>query len=149
MSFDVSSLYTNVPVYEAMEECTNLFYSGRYKKPPVDKQTFRELLESCSFNVIMLTNEGYYQQIEGLAMGSPPVPLLANGRMHKFDDVVKGHASLFARYMDDYERDIKLEALDNKLKEINELHPSLKFTMEVENNSKTTDTGLLMNTPFP
>ena len=27
VSFDVSSLYTNVPVYEAMEECTNLLYS--------------------------------------------------------------------------------------------------------------------------
>ena len=37
VSFDVSSLYTNVPVYEAMEECTNLLYSGSYKKPPVDK----------------------------------------------------------------------------------------------------------------
>ena len=39
ISFDVSSLYTNVPVYEAIDECTNLLYSGRYKKPPIDKAT--------------------------------------------------------------------------------------------------------------
>lgn len=168
VSFDVSSLYTNVPVYEAMDECTNLLYSGRYKKPPVDKQTFKELLEICSCNVIMLTNEGYYKQIEGLAMGSPPAPLLANGWMYKFDSIVKGDASLFARYMDDYVRDIKPESINEKLKQINGLHPSLKFTMEIEDNgslpfldtllqrdnegnitstwySKKTDTGLVMN----
>ena len=122
VSFDVSSLYTNVPVYEAMDECTNLLYAGRYKKPPVDKQTFKELLEICSCNVILLTNEGYYQQIEGLAMGSPPAPLLANGWMHKFDSIVKGDASLFARYMDDYVCDIKAKSVQEKLKQINELH---------------------------
>ena len=168
VSFDVSSLYTNVPVYEAMEECTNLLYSGSYKKPPVDKETFKELLEMCSCNVIMLTNDGYFQQTEGLAMGSPPAPLLANGWMHKFDNIVKGDGTLFARYMDDYVRDIKDIEVNDKLKEINELHPSLKFTMEVEENGslpfldtllqhntdgtisstwyrKKTDTGLVMN----
>ena len=101
-------------------------------------------------------------------MGSPPAPLLANGWMHKFDNIVKGEASLFARYMDDYLRDIKAESVNDTLKQINELHPSLKFTMEIENNgalpfldtllqrdmdgkisstwySKKTDTGLVMN----
>lgn len=78
------SLYTNVPVYLAMEDCTNLLYSGRYKKPPVDKGTFKELLKICICNVIMLTNDRYYQQIEGLAMGNPPAPLLENGWMHTY-----------------------------------------------------------------
>jgi len=39
---------------------------------------FKEHLEIGSSNVIMLTSESYYKQVEGLAMGSPPVPLLAN-----------------------------------------------------------------------
>jgi len=60
ISFDITSLYTNVPVDEAISDCTNLLFSGRYKKPPVDKETFQTLLNVCSQNVIMMTNDGYY-----------------------------------------------------------------------------------------
>jgi hypothetical protein len=35
ISFDVSSLYTNVPVIEAIDLCTELLYSGKYKNPPL------------------------------------------------------------------------------------------------------------------
>ena len=68
ISFDVTSLYTNVPVDEAINECTDLLFSGKYKQPPVDKETFRTLLTVCSQNVLMLTNDGYYQQIDGLGL---------------------------------------------------------------------------------
>ena len=69
--------------------------------------------------------------------------------------------------MDDILRDIKKNQIDSKLDEINNLHPSLKFTVEREKNSsipfldmeihqtqgrltsiwytKPTDTGLMMN----
>ena len=53
--------------------------------PPVDKETFKELLNICSRNVIMLTNDGYYEQIDGLTMGSPPAPMLANAWLSQFD----------------------------------------------------------------
>ena len=46
----------------------------------------------------------------------------ANGWMHKFDNIVKGDATLFARYMDDYLHDIKAKSVKKKLKQINELH---------------------------
>ena len=49
----------------------------------------------------MLTNDGYYQQIDGLAMVSPPALMLANGWMSKFDEAIKGDADLFSRCMDD------------------------------------------------
>jgi len=41
---------------------------------------------------------------------------------------------LFAGYMEDYVRDIKAESVNDTLKQISELHPSLKFTMEIEDN---------------
>ena len=43
VSFDVKSLYTNVPVIEAINMCADLLFSGKYKLPPVDKQTFIDL----------------------------------------------------------------------------------------------------------
>ena len=167
VSFDVTSLYTNVPLLEAIDECTNLLFSGKYQKPPVDRETFHLLTVLCSCNVIMLTNDGLYRQTDGLAMGSPPAPLLANGWLRKFDDTIKGDADVYTRYMDDILRDISSDDIDDKLVEINSLHPSLKFTIEREVDSsipfldmritrsgdtlqstwytKPTDTGLTMN----
>ena len=49
MSFDVSSLNTNVPVDEAIHEAADILYSGNISPPPVDKETFITLLElACS-----------------------------------------------------------------------------------------------------
>ena len=81
ISFDMTSLYTNVPLNEAIQDCTELLYSGRYHKPPVDCQTFIELVSLCCCNVVLLTNDGFYRQVDGLAMGSPLAPQLANGWM--------------------------------------------------------------------
>jgi len=96
ISFDVTSLYTNVPLQEAIHDCTELLYSGQYQKPSVDRETFKELVTLCSVNVLMLTNDGYYSQVDGLAMGSPPALQLANGWMSKFDEEIKGNATLYS-----------------------------------------------------
>ena len=71
ISFDIVSLYTNVPVEEAIEVCTDLLYSGEHQLPPVDKETFKELLKLCTCNDLMQTHDGFYRQTDGLAMGSP------------------------------------------------------------------------------
>ena len=39
VSFDVVSLYTNVPVKEAIKEAADRLYSGEFDLPPVDKDT--------------------------------------------------------------------------------------------------------------
>ena len=167
VSFDVTSLYTNVPVQEAITDCTEMLYSGNYPKPPISKETFIELLKLCTCNVLMLTHDGYYRQKDGLAMGSPPAPLLANGWLSKYDERIKDSAKMYERYMDDILREIKVTKIDQKLGEINSYHPSLKFTIEREHQkslpfldmriirencslnstwyTKTTDTGLTMN----
>ena len=48
------------------------------------------LVFAATHDVIMLTHDGYYRQVDGLAMGSPPTPQLANGWMSKFDAEIKG-----------------------------------------------------------
>ena len=167
VSFDVSSLYTNVPVAEAIECCADLLYNSQEKLPPVDKKTFVVLAKLSCYNVIVSTHNGFYRQIDGLAMGSPPAPHLANGWLSKYDPIIKADARLYARYMDDILQNMKRALIDEKLSEINNLHPSLKFTIERETNgaipfldmkimndagtlsstwyNKPTDTGLIMN----
>ena len=167
VSFDIVSLYTNVPVDDAITTCADLLYDGDYPKPPVDKETFIKLLEICSKNVIMLTNDGFYRQINGLAMGSPPAPMLANGWLSSFESTIRKDSKVYHRYMDDILKDMKKNEIDQTLTEINELDDNLKFTLERESNgtipfldmriirkertlestwyTKPTDTGLKMN----
>ena len=168
VSFDVSSLYTNVPVAESISVCADLLYNGKYQVPPVDKETFIEMAEIASCNVVMSTHRGYYKQIDGLAMGSPPAPHLANGWLSQFDATIKGSSKLFSRYMDDILQEIKSREITKKIAQINALHNNLTFTIEKQENgklpfldmriirdlqgnlsstwyNKPTDTGLILN----
>ena len=130
VTFDVVSLYTNVPVLEAIQEAANRRYSGEFEMPPVSKETFTILLELSTTNVIISTSDGYFCQKDGLAMGSPPAPPLANTWLAKYEPALKDNAKLFERYMDDVIRPIQRNLTAGKLRQINELHLYLKFTME-------------------
>ena len=130
VSFDVVSLYTNVPVLESINVCADLLFNKVLL--PIDKDTFITLAKIASCNVLMLTHDGYYTQIEGLAMGSPPAPHLANGWMSQFDSDIKGESKLYFRYMDDILKDNKKINIEQKLHDINTLHESLTFTRERE-----------------
>ena len=134
----------------------------------MDRETFVTLARIASCNVLMLTHDGYVRQKDGLAMGSPPAPHLANGWLSKHDNTIKGDAKIFTRYMDDVLRNAKVNQIEQKLQELNSLHPNLKFTIEREVDgalpfldmkimrseqgtlsstwyNKPTDTGLIMN----
>ena len=134
VSFDVTSLYTNVPVNEAIDVCTELLY--KHTLMPIDKDTFKTLARIASCDVIFDTHGGFYKQVDGLAMGSPPAPHLANGWMSSFDKTIQGNSKIYFRYMDDVLCSIHRDCIDDHLKLINNLHTSLKFTCEIENNGK-------------
>ena len=136
ISFDLSSLYTNVPVNEAINDAANLLYSGKYETPPVDKETFIALTKLAVTDVVLSSHDGCFRQVDGLAMGSQPAPQLANIWLAKFKETIKDDAKIYERYMDDILRSIKESLVEAKLREINALHPNLKFTLEVEQDGK-------------
>ena len=82
------------------------------KTPPVDKDTFIQLASMASCDVVMSTHDGYYAQIDGLAMGSPPAPHLANRWMSQYDPHIEGKSKLFSRYMDDIVMEIKQDDIE-------------------------------------
>merc|ERR1711965_1186350 len=103
-----------------------------------------KLLKMSSTNVVMATHDGYYVQKDGLAMGSPPAPLLANIWLSKYEPQLRDNAKLFERYMDDVIRNIKVSHADLKLEEINQIHDNLRFTMEKEVDGKLPALDLLL-----
>ena len=52
--------------------------------------------------------------------------------MFTYDHKIRDNAKLYSRYMDDIIRSIKTHLIEAKLREINNFHPCLKFTIERE-----------------
>ena len=112
ISFDVVSLYTNVPVLVAIQEAVDRFYCGEFEVQPVTKDNFTELMKLASTNVVMSTHDGYYIQKDGLAMRSPPA--LAKIWLANRDKHIRDDAKLFVRYMDDILRSIQQSHIQEK-----------------------------------
>ena len=73
----------------------------------MDKETFIILAELATTNILMLTHDRPYRQIDGLAMGSQPAPPLSNIWLSKYEPNIRDDAKLFERYMGNTLRTIK------------------------------------------
>ena len=73
-SLDVSSLFTNVPLEETLNICLDKLYSLA-DPPALPKVVLRKLLEFATKKSHFLFDGKYYDQIDGVAMGSPLGPV--------------------------------------------------------------------------
>ena len=78
-SFDISSLFTNVPLEETINICADaLCCDDSDAQPLISKAVFIELMKSATSGVEFSFNDIMYKQTDGVAMGSPLGPALAN-----------------------------------------------------------------------
>ncbi|XP_046397683.1 uncharacterized protein LOC124164403 [Ischnura elegans] len=132
VSLDVVSLFTCVPLADTMRLLAERFDSDTVK-------LFHHVLTSTYFSF----DGQFYEQTEGVAMGSPLSPAIANFYMENFEKQALNSAPLkpkcFFRYVDDtfliwpHGKDL---ALDLFFAHMNSQHPSIKFTMEKETNGQ-------------
>ncbi len=138
-SFDISSLFTNVPLDETIGICARALYRGELVSPPFPEEVFVELMESATRSVEFSFNNEMYRQRDGVAMGSPLGPALANIFVGFYEGQLFGSTSkppVYFRYVDDTFAIFKKESDCNVfLQKLNALHPSLKFTFEKEQNN--------------
>ncbi|CAH8868003.1 unnamed protein product [Trichobilharzia szidati] len=108
-----------------------------------------ELLLKCTMNVHFLFNKELYKQIDGVAMGSPLGPILADIFLAKLEngplkDVIN-ELEFYCRYMDDTFLIMKNEKeAKNILDKFNEVHPAINFTIEKEKDSSISFLDVLM-----
>ena len=80
-----------------------------------------------------------YRQIDGVAMGSPLGPVLANIFMVELEKTLvpqlQDQVALWYRYVDDTFSFIKTGCVDNVLQVLNSFHESIKFTFEKEGDN--------------
>ena len=84
-SLDVSSLFTNVPLEETLNICLDKLYSLA-DPPALPRVVLRKLLEFTTKKSHFLFDGKYNDQIDGVAMGSPLGPVLANIFMCVFEE---------------------------------------------------------------
>ena len=138
-SFDVSSLFTNIPLDETIQICLDKLYALP-DPPTMPRSVLKGLLEFATKKSHFIFEGDYYDQIDGVAMGSPLGPVLANIFMCHFEEKWVfnsiGRPSIWFRYVDDTFTlfDSKSNAL-HFLQNLNSCHVNIKFTIEFEENN--------------
>ncbi|CAI2738933.1 unnamed protein product [Dicrocoelium dendriticum] len=139
-SLDVVSLFTNVPLFETIDYLCSYIEETK-ASICIPLRDLKSLLLRCTWNVQFLFNGTYYRQKDGVAMGSPLGPLLADVFMAKLENT-KLHEEITAfecyhRYMDDIfvvaDQSVDLDAVIDRF---NRAHGSLQFTYEKELNDQ-------------
>ena len=103
-SFDVCSLFTNVPLDETIQICLTKLYCLP-NPPTLPRTVLKDLLEFATKISHYIFDGQYYDQIDGVAIGSPLGPVLANIFMCHFEESWltnnQFRPSIWFRYLDD------------------------------------------------
>ena len=84
-SFDVSSLFTNIPLDGTIQICLDKLYALPDPRT-LPRLVSKVLLEVTTETSHFIFNGQYYDQINGVAMGSPLGPILANIVMCNYEE---------------------------------------------------------------
>ena len=137
-SFDILSLFSNIPLAETTQICVDPLYSSEHPPAPFPRQIFVEPTEMATSTVEFSFNDIMHRQIDAVAMGSPLGPALANIFVGYYKSKLFQTTSkpkMYYRYMDDTFLVFSNEDKCNLfLDSLNLLHPFLHFTFEKESN---------------
>ena len=135
-SFDVSSLFTNVPLDETIKICSGVLYDDSDLQPLIPKDEFVEMMKSVTSSVEFSFNDTMYKQTNGVATKLPLCPALANIFVEYYEEKLFSQTQkppTYFRYVDDTFAIFDHEAeADEFLTKLDCLHLSLKFTFEKE-----------------
>ena len=150
VSYDVSALFTNVPLEETIQILANKAFNQNWFNETynlnITQEDLVELLRVATKHQLFQFNGSLYEQIDGVAMGSPLGPLMANTFMCSIEEKLESEdklPSFYKRYVDDTLAAVKdISTATTFLATLNEAHPAISFTMEVANNNKLPFIGM-------
>ena len=138
VSFDVVSLFSNIPLHKTINMAVDIIFAND-KSIKMSKAQLKKLFLFATSQNHFLFQGQYYDQIDGVAMGSPLGPVLANLFMGVMEsrwlNEYSGPSVLFyRRFVDDifcvFENRSHANAF---LRFLNRQHSNIKFTVEHEN----------------
>ena len=142
-SLDVEALFTSLPLIETINLTVDKLFENKDTVSNLNKIEFKKLLELACHEPWFIFNETYFQQIDGVAMGSPLGPTLANIFMcfHEkewLENCPKDFKPVFyKRYVDDIFLLFRAPEHLKLFKDyMNTCHSHITFTSEEENENK-------------
>ena len=141
VSYDVTSFFTNVPVDEAIKILVKKAFKNNWLNKTYKLNLKRSDLETLLNLAVkhQLFND-LYEQVDGVAMGSPLGPLRANTFMCSLEERLvkqKQMPSFCRRFVDDtITKQSSAKSANEFLSTLNNCHPSLQFTMGIEVDGK-------------
>ena len=140
ISFDVSSIFTIVPLDYTIDLTLKQIYGDKEIETKISRKDVKNLLSLCTKNVHVIFGNSIYQQEDGVAMGSPLIPVLAGIFMVHLERTLMPELENFIkrwkRYVDNTITYIKPEFITTVIDTLNKFHQNIKFTYEVEHNEK-------------
>ena len=77
VSYNVTSLFTNLPFQEIVDIAISLIFNHN-SNLEITKKDLKKLFLFATSQTHFIFNSKFYNQIDGVAMGSPLAPVLAN-----------------------------------------------------------------------
>ena len=104
---DVESLITNIPLEETIMNCVNDLSSNNFYSGKSSRKDLYELLKLATTESSFIFDNKLYKQIDGVAMGSPLGPTLANAFLCHYEKIWLNECPsqfkpvVYRRYVDD------------------------------------------------
>ena len=154
VSFDVSALFTSIPVNQTLDVINQLIIlhqtdmDFKYKvgkawyevADHLDREDVIALLKVVLNKCVFSFQGKFYKQLHGVAMGSPCSPVVANIYKEYFEKRALGPElpvsftiNTWLRYADDVLTIVKKGTCDSLLNYLNSIDPNIKFTREPPN----------------
>ena len=142
----VCSLFTSIPLNETIDIAVNLVFDNN-PNINITKKELKTLFEFATSGTHIFFDGNFYDQIDGVALGSPLGPVLANLFMGFHEKQWLSDFTLYRRYVDDiiclfYCENDAIKFFDF----LNTRHPNIKFTFEKQVDGKLGFLDILLST---
>ena len=135
VSYDVTSLFTNIPLQETIDIAINFIFNHN-PNLKIFRTELKKLFLFPTSQTHFIFNSKFYNQIDGVAMGSPLALVLANifmgfNKCKWLNEYNLKKPKFYLRYFDDI-----VTAFENEQDSLNFLNflsnrnPNIKFTIE-------------------
>ena len=152
VSYNVTVVFTNVSLDETIQILAKKSFTGNWFNSPhnlnISESDLIQLLTIATKDQLFQFNGALYQQVDGVAIGTPLGPLMANTFMCSMEEKLANENKLsdfYRRYVDDTFAPVPdLPAADDFLASLNDAHQAIQFTVQTAVNNKLAFVGMVI-----